>query len=571
MSNVREIARYWAEAGCFDEKTRQEAQRLLQSASEAELEDRFGQILEFGTGGLRGMMGVGTNRMNRYTVMQASEGLARYIEKQADESASGIVIGYDSRNYSKEFAHAAAEVFAKHGIPVYLFEDIAPTPLVSYALLQKKAVSAIILTASHNPPEYNGYKVYWRHGGQIVPPDDALIIEEVRSVEDISEIPRMAFSEAVKQGRIEWIDASIDEEYRKALLPVSFGKTSQNQNLQVIYTPLHGTGGRLVPKLLEERNFGGVHCVSAQMVPDGNFTTVKSPNPEDAAAFQMAMEESRPEHRLILANDPDADRLGVMVRDAEQNWVRLNGNQIGVLLLDFVLSVLKEDGKLSAKQTYVASIVTSPLGKAVAQEYGLKVVEVLTGFKWIWQAARNLEQDSTKFLFGMEESHGYLMGDHCGDKDGVWAAMAFSEMIAALYAQGCGPLERLEQIYTRHGFHVDALYTQTLPGAEGKAQIRQLLQNLRENPPATLGDNKLLSLTDLLTNEVKRPHSESVTPGPNLPPSNVLLLELENDIRVIVRPSGTEPKIKYYFNLKGARDVLPKRLQEVQSALGLSV
>ena len=571
MSNVQDTARYWAEAACFDEKTRQEAKRLLETASDAELLDRFGETLEFGTGGLRGVMGVGLNRMNRYTVMQATEGLARYIEKKREVDATGVIIGFDSRNNSEAYAHAAAEVLAKHGIPVYLFRDIAPTPMVSFALLQKQAVAAIILTASHNPPEYNGYKVYWKNGGQIIPPDDVNIIEEVRSVDDIAEIPQMSVEEGLRQGRVEWIEEEIDRDYLAALLPISFGKPSLNEKLAVIYTPLHGTGGRLVPPLLEERGFTQVHCVAVQMVPDGNFSTVSSPNPEESAAYELAMKEAGPEHKLILANDPDADRLGVMVRDSQQNWVRLNGNQIGALLLDFVLDILSESGKLPENGLYVASIVTSPLGKRIAENYGLSVREVLTGFKWIWSVAQQAEAQGQRFVFGMEESHGYLMGDHSGDKDGVWAAMAFAEMAAALYAQGSDPLQRLDEIYAKYGFHLDSLYNRNFPGLEGKQQMQTALTELRTNPPKELAGLRVERLTDLQSNEVMIPESGRVQEGPGLPPSNVLILELEQGARVIVRPSGTEPKVKYYFSLCGDRQQVEAQLNELQTGLGLQV
>jgi len=570
MSNVREIAQYWAETNCFDETTREEAKLLLETATEEELVDRFGTTLEFGTGGLRGVMGVGLNRMNRYTVMQATEGLARYIEKRQETDASGVVIGFDSRNNSEVFAHAAAEVLAKHGIPVYLFRDIVPTPMVSYALLQKKAVAAIILTASHNPPEYNGYKVYWKHGGQIIPPDDEMIIDEVRSVDDIAEIPQMDFEDALQQGRIEWIEDDIDLEYLENLLPLSFGKPSQNEQLGVIYTPLHGTGGRLVPRLLKERGFTNVHCVASQMVPDGNFSTVVSPNPEDAAAYELPMAEAQAEHQLILANDPDADRLGVMVRNNQQEWVRLNGNQIGALLLDFVLGVLQESGKLPENSLYIGSIVTSPLGKRIAEHYGLAVKEVLTGFKWIWSVALQAESEGQKFLFGMEESHGYLMGNHTGDKDGVWAAMAFAEMVASLKAQGSDPIQRLEELYQQYGFHLDSLHNRNFRGLEGKQQMEVTLSQLRENPPERLAGLKVERIIDLLTNQVCIPGSPEIQVGPGLPRSNVIILELEQNARVIVRPSGTEPKVKYYFNLSGEREELQERLAQLKASLGLS-
>lgn len=570
MSNVREIAQYWAETNCFDETTREEAKLLLETATEEELVDHFGTTLEFGTGGLRGVMGVGLNRMNRYTVMQATEGLARYIEKRQETDASGVVIGFDSRNNSEAFAHAAAEVLAKHGIPVYLFRDIVPTPMVSYALLQKKAVAAIILTASHNPPEYNGYKVYWKHGGQIIPPDDEMIIDEVRSVDDIAEIPQMDFEDALQQGRIEWIEDDIDLEYLENLLPLSFGKPSQNEQLGVIYTPLHGTGGRLVPRLLKERGFTNVHCVASQMVPDGNFSTVVSPNPEDAAAYELPMAEAQAEHQLILANDPDADRLGVMVRNHQQEWVRLNGNQIGALLLDFVLGVLQESGKLPENSLYIGSIVTSPLGKRIAEHYGLAVKEVLTGFKWIWSVALQSESEGQKFLFGMEESHGYLMGNHTGDKDGVWAAMAFAEMVASLKAQGSDPIQRLEELYQQYGFHLDSLHNRNFRGLEGKQQMEVTLSQLRENPPERLAGLKVERIVDLLTDQVRIPGSPEIQVGPGLPRSNVIILELEQNARVIVRPSGTEPKVKYYFNLSGEREALQERLAQLKASLGLS-
>ena len=570
MSNVREIAQYWAEANCFDETTREEAKLLLATAAEEDLKDRFGTTLEFGTGGLRGVMGVGLNRMNRYTVMQATEGLARYIEKRQETDASGVVIGFDSRNNSEVFAHAAAEVLAKHGIRVYLFRDIVPTPVVSYALLQKKAVAAIILTASHNPPEYNGYKVYWKHGGQIIPPDDEMIIDEVRSVDDIAEIPQMDFEEALQQGRIEWIEDDIDPEYLEKLLPLSFGKPSQNEQLGVVYTPLHGTGGRLVPRLLKERGFTNVHCVASQMVPDGNFSTVLSPNPEDAAAYELPIAEAQVEHQLILANDPDADRLGVMVRNNQQEWVRLNGNQIGALLLDFVLGVLQESGKLPENGIYIGSIVTSPLGKRIAEHYGLAVKEVLTGFKWIWSVALQAESKGQKFLFGMEESHGYLMGNHTGDKDGVWAAMAFAEMVASLKAQGSGPIQRLEELYQQYGFHLDSLHNRNFLGLEGKQQMELTLSQLRENPPERLAGLKVQRIIDLLTDQERIPGNPEIQVGPGLPRSNVIILQLEQNARVIVRPSGTEPKVKYYFNLSGEREELQERLGQLKASLGLS-
>lgn len=566
-----ELAQHWAEHPFFDEDTRLQAQRLLEEAHAAEREDCFGAALEFGTGGLRGLMGVGTNRMNRYTVMQATEGLARYLELHPDPQAQGVVIGYDSRNRSREFAETAAEVLTAHQIRVFLFREIAPTPQVSFELLKRKAQSALILTASHNPPEYNGYKVYWKNGGQIVPPEDQAIIAEVRGVVDFSAIPSCSLEEAEAQGLLEWIEAEADQAYYETAAELSVGNRDDNRDFGVLYTPLHGTGGRLVPGLLKHQGFEQAHEVAEQMVPDGNFSTVPSPNPEDPKAFERAMAQADLDDRIILCNDPDADRLGVMVRDATQNWVRLNGNQIGVLLLDHTLASLKQAGKLPADGVFVVSIVSSPLAKAVATHYGLRTVEVLTGFKWIRAVAEQLEvEGSGSFVFGMEESHGYLMGTHSGDKDGVWAAMAFAEMAASLAAQGLTPVEKLQQLEQQFGYHLDDQATQTLPGLEGKKQIAALIQQLREQPPQQLAGLSVRSVEDLLSNEVHDLQTGTTQPGKGLPASNVLVLNLESEARVIVRPSGTEPKIKYYFNLKDADATqLAPRFQALKQDLGL--
>ncbi len=571
MTPATALAQHWAHDPFFDEDTRLQAQRLLAEPHADEREDCFGAALEFGTGGLRGLMGVGTNRMNRYTVMQATEGLARYLESHPDPAAQGVVIGYDSRNRSQEFAETAAEVLAAHQIPVYLFREIAPTPQVSFELLQRNAQSALILTASHNPPDYNGYKVYWKNGGQIVPPEDQAIIAQVREVTDFSAIPSISLVEAEAQGLLEWIEAEADEAYYQRVAELSVGNPEDNRDCGVLYTPLHGTGGRLVPGLLKRRGFEQAHEVAEQMVPDGNFSTVPSPNPEDPKAFERAMAQADLDDRLILCNDPDADRLGVMVRDATQNWIRLNGNQIGVLLLDHTLATLQQARKLPEDGVFVVSIVSSPLAKAVAAHYGLRTLEVLTGFKWIRAVAEQLELNGDgTFVFGMEESHGYLMGTHSGDKDGIWAAMAFAEMTATLAAQGLTPVEKLGQLEQQFGFHLDDQATQTLPGLEGKKQIASIIQQLREQPPQQLAGLKVQSVADLLSNEVHDLESGSTQPGQGLPASNVLILNLESDTRVIVRPSGTEPKIKYYFNLKDSDAAqLAPRFQALKQDLGL--
>ena len=564
--NILETVNFWAKNPYFDPKTRAEAKMLLADDKEIEREDSFGSLLEFGTGGLRGIMGVGTNRINRYTIQMATEGVARIIEgKKNESSAKGVVIGYDSRHRSFEFAQVSSEVLAAHGIPVYLFREIAPTPLVSCELLRRNAIAGIIITASHNPPEYNGYKVYWENGGLIVPPEDGQIIEEVRNITRIDAIPTIAFEKALQEGKVEWIDNEADEYYLQTVRKLSLGDREYNKKLGVVFTPLHGTGGRLVPELLRQQGFENVKVVAEQMLPDGDFSTVASPNPEEIKSFEMAQSSASAGDELILANDPDADRLGVMVRDAEKKWHWLSGNQIGVLILDFILSALKQQNRLPEKGVVITTVVTSPLISKMARENGLHVIEVLTGFKWIRQAALRFEKEQGgKFILGMEESHGFLMGSHSGDKDGIWASMAFAEMAAALKQMKLTPIDRLNQIYQQYGMHLDALRAQTFKGAKGMAKIQQIMQELRNSPPNTVAGQAVVKITDYLENKII--YANETRPGPGLPQSNVISLEMADNSRIIARPSGTEPKIKYYFNLYGKdSEQLQDRLAAMQA------
>lgn len=567
-TTIQDAAQHWAKSPIFDQATRQEIQTLLDQQDEKELADRFIAPLEFGTGGMRGIMGAGTNRMNRYVVRQATEGLARYIEKNPQPGYSGVVIGYDSRHNSPEFAQAASEVLAGHGIPVFLFESLAPTPLISFEVLQQKAVAGIMITASHNPSEYNGYKVYWKNGGQVIPPDDEGIISEVRQVTDLGSIPEVDFKTALNEGKVQWMTVDSDARYLQALEDLSLGDPSLNANVGVVYSPLHGTGARSVPAILAKRGFQKFTVVTEQMEPDSNFSTVRSPNPEDTSAFARSQEVASADDELIMTNDPDADRLGVMVRH-DGNWHRLNGNQAGALLLDYYLSQLKAANRLPSDGIYLLSIVSSPLGKKIASSYGLKVIETLTGFKWIRAEGHRMEEEGTgTFVFGMEESLGYLAGTHSGDKDGVWAAMAFAEMVALLKSQGNSPMGRLEQLQQEHGYHLDDLENIVLPGLEGRAQINQQMNGFRENPPTEVGGSALLRVIDLGNDRTITPGQSESTPGPGLPKSNVLIFELENQARIIVRPSGTEPKIKYYFNLSGpSMETLEHQLADIKKDL----
>ena len=565
MDNL-ETVKLWAENPYFDTETRSAAKKLLADDKQNEREECFGSLLEFGTGGLRGIMGVGTNRINRYTIQMATEGVARIINKKGKESdASGVVIGYDSRHRSFEFAQISSQVLAAHGIPVFLFREIAPTPLVSCELLRRKAIAGIIITASHNPPEYNGYKVYWENGGLIVPPEDTQIIKEVRSIKRIDEIPTVPFEKALQEGKVEWIDNQADEYFLENVRKLSLGDRENNKKLGVVFTPLHGTGGRLVPELLRQQGFEKVKVVAEQMLPDGDFSTVGSPNPEEKKSFAMAQATASEDDELILANDPDADRLGVMVRDAEKNWQWLSGNQIGVLILDFVISALKLQKRLPQNGVIISTVVTSPLVSKMAKENGLNAIEVLTGFKWIRQAALRFEKEQGgKFVFGMEESHGFLMGNHSGDKDGIWASMAFAEMAAALKENKLTPIDRLNQIYQQYGVHLDALGTQTFKGTKGMANIQQIMRELRNSPPESVAGQAVVKITDYLENKIIC--GNETRQGPGLPQSNVIALELADNSRITARPSGTEPKIKYYFNLQGKdSEMLNRRLASIQA------
>ena len=564
--DILDTIKLWAENHYFDVKTRKEAKILLAEDKHSEREECFGSLLEFGTGGLRGVMGVGTNRINRYTIQMATEGVARIIKKKTEvTNTSGVVIGYDSRHRSFEFAQVSSQVLAAHGIPVFLFRNIVPTPLVSCELLRRKAIAGIIITASHNPPEYNGYKVYWETGGQIVPPIDKQIINEVKKIRGLEKIRLISFAEGKNKKNFSWIDKESDQHYINSVRALSIGKKKNNNKLGIIFSPLHGTGGRLVPKLLQLQGFSKLKLVEKQMKPDGNFGTLSSPNPEDISSYEMSLETATKEDELILVNDPDADRLGVMVRDPNKQFQYLSGNQIGVLLLEHILFNLKGKNLLTEKNVVITTFVSTPLIKIIAKEFKLKVIEVLTGFKWIKQAAFNFEKDhGGKFVFAMEESNGYLMGDHSGDKDGVWAAMAFAEMNAELKSQNLTPIDKLNQIYKKYGTFLDKLETKTLEGKTGLKRISEIISCLRNSCPKHIGGEKVLKVTDLLNSKIKWIQKNKVTKGPNLPKSNVISFELGDGSRIIVRPSGTEPKIKYYFNLRGENiDILNNKFKEM--------
>ncbi len=543
MLNFLNQAREWATSTWFDSNTRQEVQDLLDNNDTQELEDRFGKSLEFGTGGMRGIMGAGTNRLNRYTVRKATAGLASYLSSHFGEGVASAVIGYDSRNRSYDFACEVACTLAGYGIKSFVFQKVAPTPRVSFEILQRQAHTGIIITASHNPPEYNGYKVYWQTAGQVLPPHDTKIVALANCMV-LQEVQRLSLEEAVKQGLIEWIEDVASPDYMNALEKVSFGNKASNAKLSVIYTPLHGTGKECVEAVFQKRNFQQGRVLPQQAEPDGNFTTLKIPNPEEPKAFELAISQAQQDDHLILANDPDADRVGVMVRHHGQ-WQYLNGNQIGALLLEHYLKTHQNQ-----KGSLVYSLVSSPLLAKIAKHYQWSVIETLTGFKWIWEQMHQIQNDN-HLVFGMEESHGYLIGNYCGDKDGIWAVMAFAEMTALFQEQGTDPWQQLQAIYETYGFHLDYQHNFAYSGVEGAKQMNSIMQELQDNPPLNWGGFRLQRQVDIQKG-IAWNYDTQTQETIDLPESKVLVFELEQNARVIVRPSGTEPKIKFYVSLSGA-------------------
>lgn len=557
-----EMYQKWLTDPVFDEETKRELQEI--SENEKEIEDRFYQELEFGTAGLRGIMGAGTNRMNRYTVGKATQGLANYICKQGGQK-KGVAIAYDSRHYSKEFSEMAALIFAANGIKVYIFDDLRPTPELSYAIRKLGCISGVNLTASHNPPEYNGYKAYWEDGAQITPPYDEKIMAEVKRITDYSQIKTTSKEDAVSEGLYQEIGEEIDsaylEECKKQILYPQEIKTAGKQ-LKIVYTPLHGAGNILVRRLLKEIGFEHVYVVPEQELPNGDFPTVDYPNPEEPAAFTLALRLAKEKDAdLVIATDPDSDRIGLYVKGENGTFVRFNGNMIGCFLEDYVLGGRqKAQGELPSDGFVVRSIVTSKMVDAIAAFYGVSVKECLTGFKWIGRVIRD-EADSGKgtYLFGFEESFGYLAGTHARDKDAVVSAMVLCTAAAHFYCQGKSMLEAMEEMYEKYGYYRDKVISVIHKGMEGSLKIRQMMTDLREHTPAEVGGVKVIELVD---------YNAGVR---GIPTSNVLEFQLENGSYFFIRPSGTEPKIKMYLGVKadtaaGADEQLV-RLEESVRAL----
>ena len=564
--NYREEYKRWCIDPVFDEETRRELSAL---ADEKEIEDRFYKTLTFGTGGLRGVIGAGTNRMNIYTVGKATQGLADFINSETADGS--VAIAYDSRRMSSEFALRAACILAANGIRAYLFESLRPTPELSFAVRYLHATAGIVITASHNPPQYNGYKVYWSDGGQIVPPYDKKIIDRVNAVSDYGAVRTMSEAEAKRQGMIEVIGKEVDDAYMDALKRVVLRPEvirKMAKDIKIVYTPLNGTGYMPVTRVLKELGFENVRVVPQQAQPDGNFPTLRYPNPEDPAAFALALElAEQTDADIVLATDPDADRLGVYAKDgATGRYMPFTGNMSGLLIAEYELSQREALGLLPAERAdgaLVTTIVSSNMAYPLARAYGLTVIEVLTGFKYIGEQIKRFEEakaanggapDHTKgayeYEFGFEESYGCLVGTHARDKDAVVAVMALCEAAAYYKSQGMTLCDQMRVIYEKYGFYREALESVTIPGAEGAAKIEAIISDLRKNAPREIGGQKVLALRDYRAG-TRTSLPEGTVTRLALPQSNVLYFELEEDGWCCVRPSGTEPKIKFYFGVKG--------------------
>lgn len=551
--DYKEVYEQWLSNPYFDDATKEELKNIAEDDNE--IKERFYMDLEFGTAGLRGIIGAGTNRMNIYVVRRATQGLANYIAK-VDKKSQGVAIAYDSRHMSPEFAEEAALCLAANGIKAYIFESLRPTPELSFAVRHLGCAAGINVTASHNPPEYNGYKVYWEDGAQITPPHDSGIMGEVKSISDWNTVKTMDKAEAEKAGLFQVIGKEVDDAYmaelKKQVLHMD-AIEAEGKNLKIVYTPLHGTGNIPARRILKELGFENVYVVKEQELPDGDFPTVSYPNPEAAEAFELGLKLAKEvDADLVLATDPDADRLGVRVKDKNGEYHDLTGNMSGCLLANYEISqkkaingILPEDGAL------IKTIVTTNLADAIAKGYGVKLIEVLTGFKFIGQQILGFEQSGKgSYLFGFEESYGCLIGTYARDKDAIVATMALCEAAAYYKTQGKTLWDAMIEMYEQFGYYKDAIQSVTMKGIEGLQKIQEIMNSLRQNPPAEFAGHKVTAVRDYKADTITDVATGAVKPT-GLPNSNVLYYELTDDAWVCVRPSGTEPKVKFYYGVKG--------------------
>lgn len=543
----------WLSNPYFDADTKAELEAIKDDDNE--IKERFYMDLEFGTAGLRGIIGAGTNRMNIYTVRKATQGLANYIIKNGS-SEKGVAIAYDSRRMSPEFADEAALCLAANGIKAYVFESLRPTPELSYAVRKLSCIAGINITASHNPPEYNGYKVYWEDGAQITPPHDKGIMDEVKAVEDYTTMKTMGLEAAKEAGLYETIGAAIDDAYiaeLKKQVKHQDAIDAVAKDLKIVYTPLHGTGNIPARRILKELGFENVYVVKEQELPDGEFPTVSYPNPEAAEAFELGLKLAKEiDADIVLATDPDADRLGVRVKDKNGEYHTLTGNMSGCLLADYEIGQKKElDGGLPADGKFIKTIVTTNMADAIAKYYNVDLIECLTGFKFIGQQILGFETSGKgEYLFGFEESYGCLIGTHARDKDAIVATMALCEAAAYYKTKGMNLWDAMIALYDRYGYYKDDIQSITLKGIEGLAKIQEILETLRKNPPTEIAGYKVLKARDYKADTIKDMETGAVTPT-GLPSSNVLYYDLTDDAWLCVRPSGTEPKVKFYYGVKG--------------------
>lgn len=553
MKDYMKIYQEWMANPYFDEATRAELKAI--EGDENEIKERFYMDLEFGTAGLRGIIGAGINRMNIYVVRRATQGLANYIIKQG-AADKGVAIAYDSRRMSPEFAMEAAMTLAANGIKAYKFESLRPTPELSFAVRELGCVAGINITASHNPPEYNGYKVYWEDGAQFTPPHDKGVTEEVLAIEDLSSVKTTDEASAIAAGKYEVIGKEIDDKYIaqvKAQVVNQKAIDEMQDQISIVYTPLHGTGNIPARRVMKEIGFTHVYVVPEQELPDGNFPTVSYPNPEAKEAFELGLKLAREKDAdLVLATDPDADRLGVYVKDTKSGeYIPLTGNMSGSLLCEYVLSQKQAAGRIPADGQVVKSIVSTNLIDAVAKAYGAELIEVLTGFKWIGkQILKNETTGTGTYLFGMEESYGCLIGTYARDKDAISATAALCEAAAYYKQKGMTLWDAMVAMYEKYGYYKDSVKSIGLSGIEGLAKIQSIMETLRNNTPSEVGSYKVVSARDYKLDTIKDMATGEVKPT-GLPASNVLYYDLEDGAWICVRPSGTEPKIKFYFGVKG--------------------
>ena len=569
MKLYEEKYEQWLQDPAIDEESKKDLRAIKDN--EAEKEDRFYKDLEFGTAGLRGIIGVGTNRMNKYTVTKATQGLANYIIKQGGQDR-GVAIAYDCRIMSNEFSEETALCLNANGIKTYRFDELRPTPELSYAVRQLGCIAGIVITASHNPPEYNGYKVYWEDGAQIVAPHDKAIIEEVNSITDFGTIKTMDKEEAIEKGLYNVIGKEIDDKYiaeLKKLVVNSDAIKEMQKDIKIVYSPLHGTGGKLVKRILNEVGFENVYIVPEQEKPDGNFPTVSYPNPEDPKAFVLALELAKQvDAYIILANDPDADRLGIYVKDTKTlEYIQFNGNMTGNLVAEYILSQKKVNGTLPSNGAVIKTIVSSNMTEAIADAYSVKCFATLTGFKNIAKIIRGFEEDNTyQCLFSYEESYGCIIGTHARDKDGIVAVMTVCEAVAYYKKQGLTLWDQMNKMYEKYGYYKEKQMSITLKGIEGAEEIKKMMENMRNNPAKEIAGLKVKSFGDYSKQEITDENGNKKPTG--LDKSNVLYFDLEKNAWVCVRPSGTEPKIKFYMGVcESSAENSEKQMQKLEQAI----